>query len=218
MHAMLGLGASHLAIYGGNCASHAIAHRVKAIQSLNQALSTPPRSAAEGDARYGAIFALAFQASCMPDGMTEFLSMIKGCHIIATSSMLAYEDSLFGCFTQQGYGESVRRIIGSAPIVLDDAQEAMLDEFLTSLRALVPLCTSPLEIKFLASTEHIVMVARISAAEGNPPPPTPPSRPPLTLPIQPSPNSQPTTPWSSMPRRRNSAPSPTRTTTRRSCC
>ncbi|KAK3904773.1 hypothetical protein C8A05DRAFT_31445 [Staphylotrichum tortipilum] len=165
MHAMLGLGASHLAIYGGNCAAHALAHRVKAIQSLNQALSTPPRSAAEGDARYGAMFALTFQASCMPDGMNEFLSMIKGCHVIATSSMLAYEDSLFGCFTQQGYGDSVRRVIGSTPIVLDDAQEVMLDEFLASLRALVPLCTSPLEIKFLASTEHIVTVARISAAE-----------------------------------------------------
>jgi hypothetical protein len=174
MHAMLGLGASHLDIYVGNYSSHALAHRVKAIRSLQEALSTPPKSTAEGDARFAAIFALAFQASCMPDGMTEFLSMIKGCHLIASTSLLSYRDSLFWEFTQEGYGQSVRRAIGSAPIELDADQELLLDSFLESLRALAPLCTSPLEIKFLASTESVVKLAKISAAEGS-----------LTLPSQP---------------------------------
>ncbi|KAK4154763.1 hypothetical protein C8A00DRAFT_32431 [Chaetomidium leptoderma] len=165
MHAMLGLAASHLNIYGANCSSQALAHRVKAIQSLNQALSTPPTSTAEGDARFAATFALAFQASCMPEGMTEFLSMVKGCHIIATTTMLTYEDSLFRAFTQQGYGNSVRRVIGTAPLALDPDQELLIEDFLDSLHALAPLCTSPLEVRFMASTESVVKTARISAAE-----------------------------------------------------
>jgi hypothetical protein len=166
MHAMLGLGASHLNIYGGNFSSQALAHRIKAIQCLNKALCKPPRSTAEGDARFAAMFALAFQASCMPEGMPEFMAMVKGCHVIATTSMLTFHDSLFSTFTQQGYSDSVRRIIGTAPIDLDPEQEALLEGFLESLHALAPLCTSPLEVRFLASTERVVNVARVSAAEG----------------------------------------------------
>ncbi|KAK4105261.1 hypothetical protein N658DRAFT_512750 [Parathielavia hyrcaniae] len=162
---MLGLGASHLDIYLGNYSSHALSHRVKAIQGLHQALSTPPSSTAEGDARFAAIFALAFQASCMPHGMCEFLSMVKGCHLIANSSTLYFQDSLFWDFTQEGYGHSVRRAIGTGPILLDPDQEALLDSFLESLRALAPLCTSPLEIRFMASTERVVKMAQVEAAE-----------------------------------------------------
>ncbi|KAJ4306039.1 hypothetical protein N0V88_000834 [Collariella sp. IMI 366227] len=165
MHAMLGLGASHLGVYGGNYSSDALSHRVTAIQYLNQALSTPPKSTAEADARFAAIMALAFQSSCMPDGMNEFLSMIKGCHVIATSSLLACKDSLFAEFTQEGYGQSVRRAIGTAPLFLNRSEQILLDEFLVSLRALAPLCRSPLEVLFLASTERVVKVARKSAAE-----------------------------------------------------
>ncbi|KAL2135768.1 hypothetical protein VTI74DRAFT_6973 [Chaetomium olivicolor] len=165
MHAMLGLSASHLDIYGGNFEAHALSHRVKAMQSLNKALSTPPRSTAEGDARFAAIMALAFQASCMPEGMVEFLSMIKGCHIIATTSMLSFEDSLFAEFTREGYSQSVRRVIGTAPLALNPDEEILIEEFLESLHALAPLCKSPLEVLFLASTERVVKVARISAAE-----------------------------------------------------
>lgn len=192
MHAMLGMAASHLTIYGGNFSSQALSHRVKAIHSLNQALSTPITSTAEGDARFAAMFALAFQASCMPEGMTEFLSMIKGCHIIATTSLLTHRDSLFWAFTQQGYGHSVRQVIGTAPLKLDPDQEALIDGFLESLHALAPLCRSALEVRFLASTERVANLAKISAAEGqsvvflpSPPPTRPPPSTGLTPPTHP---------------------------------
>ncbi|KAL2019194.1 hypothetical protein VTK56DRAFT_9994 [Thermocarpiscus australiensis] len=165
MHAMLGLAASHLDLYGGNCSSEALVHRVKAIQLLNQALSMPSASTAEGDARYAAIFALTFQASCMPDGMTEFLAMTRGCHIVGRTSMMVYEDSLFYDFTPGGYADSVRRLIGGAAPSLEAGQEILVDEFLKSLRALAPLCTSPLEVKFLAATERIANLARVSLVE-----------------------------------------------------
>ncbi|KAK3295145.1 uncharacterized protein B0H64DRAFT_139576 [Chaetomium fimeti] len=165
MHAMLGLAASHLGIYGAAVSSHALSHRVKAITLLNQALSTPPKSTAEADARYAAILALAFQASCMPEGMTEFMSMIRGCHVIASTTMTEYHDSLFRSFNQSGYGDSVRKILGAAPAVLKAKEQDLLDGFLKSLRALGPLCTSSLEVKFLASTERVVKVARVSPTE-----------------------------------------------------
>jgi hypothetical protein len=166
MHAMLGLAASHLDLYGSNCSSQALEHRVKAIQSLNQALGTPPASTAEGDARFAAMFALTFQASCMPEGMTEFMSMTKGCHVIYQTSMLYFNDSLFQSFTQEGYAESVRRLIGSPPLILNAEQDRMIKDFLCSLRALAPLCKSPLEVRFLAATERVVKLAKVSAAQG----------------------------------------------------
>ncbi len=162
---MLGLSASHLAIHGSGYSQQALSHRVKAIRSLNQALSIPPKSNIEADARFAALFALAFQASCMPEGMTEFMSMVKGCHVLATTSM-SFEDSIFSAFTQEGYSSSVRTVIGNDPIALNPDQELLFDGFLESLHALVPLCTSPLEVRFLASTERVVNVARVSAAEG----------------------------------------------------
>lgn len=166
MHAMLGLAASHLDLHGGNCSSQALAHRVKAIQSLNNSLSKPCSSQAEGDARFAAMMALAFQASCMAEGMHEFLAMSRGCHIIANTAMGSIKNSLFREFTQEGYCNSVRRVIGIVPLDLSEDEEILIGDFLKSLRALGPLCKSPLEVKFLASTEAITKAARTSASEG----------------------------------------------------
>ncbi|KAK0667544.1 hypothetical protein QBC41DRAFT_137465 [Cercophora samala] len=165
MHAMLGLAASHLDIHGGNCASQALAHRVKAIQSLNTSLSKPCLSQAEGDARFAAMMALAFQASCMAEGMPEFLAMSRGCHIIANTAMGSMKNSLFREFTQEGYCDSVRRVIGIVPLDLSEEQDMLIQDFTKSLRALGPLCKSPLEVKFLASTDAIAKAARTSASE-----------------------------------------------------
>lgn len=169
MHAMLGLAASHLGIYGVNSSSEALAHRIKAINLLNQALGSPPRSTAEGDAQFAAMFALAFQASCMPDGMNEFLAMIKGCHVVGSTALITRPDSLFWSFTQEQYSDRIRAILGLGPVGLTPEQDALMDDFLTSLRALAPLCTSPLEVRFLASTESLVKTAKISASEGQSP-------------------------------------------------
>ena len=166
VHAMLGLAASHLNLYTGDCTQQALSHRVTAIQALNESLSQPCRSAAEGDARFGAIMALTFQASCMPEGMLEFLSMIRGCHIIGASGVLDFGNSLFREFTAEGYSDSVKRLIGPAGLVLESHEEALFDEFLVSLRSLAPLCSSPLEVRVLATTERISKLAKSAVTEG----------------------------------------------------
>ncbi|KAK4232613.1 hypothetical protein QBC38DRAFT_352125 [Podospora fimiseda] len=164
MHAMLGLGASHLNLFGGNCAEKGLAHRVKAIQLLNKDLAKPCSSAAEGDARFAAIFALAFQASCMPEGMTEFMSMTRGCYIVATTAVMDFDNSLFRSFTEEGYVESVRRLV-TGPGSLGYNEEVLLEEFLVSLRRLGPLCRSPLEVRFLSGIERTAKRARVWAAD-----------------------------------------------------
>ena len=163
---MLGLAASHLTLYGCNYSSHAILHRVKAIKSLNESLSRPCSSAAEGDARFAAIMALAFQASCMADGMAEFMSMVRGCHVIANSAMPAFGRSLFSSFTTEGYSDSIRRLIQRVEIDRDSITGGLVNESLTSLRALAPFCSSTLEISFLASTERITKLAQFEPIEG----------------------------------------------------
>jgi hypothetical protein len=80
IHAMLGLGASHLTIHAcGDYSSHALTHRVQAIKSLNSVLSRPNLSQEDGDAAFATIMSLTFQSSYMPEGMFDFVSMVRGC-------------------------------------------------------------------------------------------------------------------------------------------
>ncbi|KAK4220025.1 hypothetical protein QBC37DRAFT_436347 [Rhypophila decipiens] len=164
VHAMLGLAASHLSLYGQDYTSQALSHRVQAIQSLNKSLNKPCSSRAEGDARFGAIMALTFQASCMPEGMVEFLSMVRGCHIVAAHSMPSFEASAFESFTANGYTSSIRKLIAPGGFV-ETSDVALFDGFSLSVRALGPLCKSPLEIRFLANTERILKLTKTSVLE-----------------------------------------------------
>jgi hypothetical protein len=157
---MLGLAASHLNLYTADSAEHALAHRVKAIQLLNESLNNPCTSTAEGDARFGTIMALTFQSSCMPEGMNEFLSMVRGCHVVAATGTLHYDQSLFREFTSEGYMQSVKRLVGDHGVALEPDQEALFGEFLVSLRRLAPLCTSQLEAEFLDATERIAKTVK----------------------------------------------------------
>ncbi|KAL1840314.1 hypothetical protein VTJ49DRAFT_567 [Mycothermus thermophilus] len=164
MHSMLGLAASRLTTSGqADFSAQGLAHRVKAIQSLNAALTTPPRSTAEADARYAAITSLTFQATCLPEGMREFLVMLRGCHILESSMR---EDSIFRSFTPACHEEAVRRIVPPNPIPLSEDQKALLNDCIASLRAIAPLCTSPLEVAWMAATERVLQLAKVSVTAG----------------------------------------------------
>lgn len=80
MHAMLALGASHLGLLSNSDHRNAaLKHRVLAIKALNEHLSTPCMSMVEGEAAFGAMMALTFQSVYMVDGLTDFLTMVRGC-------------------------------------------------------------------------------------------------------------------------------------------
>jgi hypothetical protein len=77
---MLGLGASHLNLrIPKKFNTQALAHRSRAISSLNSVLSKQNITQAEGDAAFATVLALTFQSSYLPDGMVDFITMVRGC-------------------------------------------------------------------------------------------------------------------------------------------
>jgi hypothetical protein len=80
IHAMLGLGASHLNLCGSEpCARPALMHRIAAMKSLNAFLSRGQFSKEDGDAAFAAAMSLTFQSTYMEDGLVDFLAMVRGC-------------------------------------------------------------------------------------------------------------------------------------------
>lgn len=100
MHSILALAASHLdAVTHSGVAEQAIQHRILAMKSLNEALSVPPKTSCERDARMAAALALAFQSSHLQDGMAEFLTMVRGCNLIGGDETSLRDDSIFSVNT-----------------------------------------------------------------------------------------------------------------------
>jgi hypothetical protein len=96
IHSILALSASHLdAVSSASVAEEAISHRILAVKSLNEALSVPPKTRSEYDARMAAALALAFQSSHLEDGLFEFLTMVRGCNLIAADESLMNDESAF---------------------------------------------------------------------------------------------------------------------------
>ncbi|KAF5557290.1 sterol uptake control 2 [Fusarium napiforme] len=159
-HAMLAVGASHLGLCNGtDYNSDAISHRVKAIKSLNSALDTPCQNKEEGDARYATLMALTWQSSYMPDGMQEFLSMLRGCTIVSKCSVFQFEDSAFRMFTTEGHVQRVEDINnGGFDIGLPDGEA--IDAGIASLKAIAPLSKSMLEISLVAALKSILEMSR----------------------------------------------------------
>jgi hypothetical protein len=69
--------------------------RIMAVKALNDALSLPPKTSNERDARMAAALALAFQSSHLQDGLPEFLTMVRGCNLIALEDAQDNADSAF---------------------------------------------------------------------------------------------------------------------------
>ncbi|KAL9620150.1 MAG: hypothetical protein Q9160_005265 [Pyrenula sp. 1 TL-2023] len=87
MHAILSLGASHLSRLcegGADYVNLAIYHRGLAIQGLNQAISRKPKVYGDYDAMLACCYALTFQSSYMADGLTDFITMVRGCALVTS--------------------------------------------------------------------------------------------------------------------------------------
>lgn len=101
IHSILALAASHLdAVSNANVAEEALSHRILAVKALNDALSVPPKTRNESDARMAAALALSFQSSHLQDGLLDFLTMVRGCNLIALGGNTidsAFHVSSFPC-------------------------------------------------------------------------------------------------------------------------
>ncbi|KAI4920768.1 uncharacterized protein J4E92_008412 [Alternaria infectoria] len=117
MHSILALAASHLdAVTQSGVAEQAIQHRILAVKSLNEALSVPPTTACERDARMAAALVLAFQSSHLQDGMAEFMTMVRGCNLIAGNNMMFIADSVFNAFCADSHLEKMQKRIGTSRV------------------------------------------------------------------------------------------------------
>ncbi|KAF2273214.1 uncharacterized protein EI97DRAFT_164434 [Westerdykella ornata] len=117
IHSILALAASHLnAVSSANVAEEAISHRILAVKSLNEALSVPPKTRNERDARMAAALALAFQSSHLEDGLAEFLTMVRGCNLIAGDEGLKNPESVFHALSADGHLGTMRNRLAISPL------------------------------------------------------------------------------------------------------
>src|SRR5438045_5282167 len=136
MHALLALAASQL-----TSTSHtdysllAAAHRLRAIQGLNNAMSRMPQTADDGDALLAACYALTFQSSFLKDGIVEFLTMVRGCGLVSMHLIMANVPISF-YFTLSDHFEYMEPRLDDLPRVDLDLFEGSL----ASLDELLPLC------------------------------------------------------------------------------
>ncbi|KAL1647015.1 hypothetical protein SLS61_007612 [Didymella pomorum] len=115
IHSILALSASHLdAVSNAGAAEQAIRHRILAVKSLNEALSVPPKSRSEQDARMAAALALAFQSSHLQDGLAEFLTMVRGCNLIASDNTTFGSESAFNAFSEECHLQKMKNRIGGS--------------------------------------------------------------------------------------------------------
>lgn len=163
MHALLALGAQHLSTTTGTYSLAALHHRVAAITALNAALSAPRTTPAAADATLAAAIALTFQSTHMPEGMMDFLGMLRGWMVVQTTVVPGMAGSVFRGFTERGFVESLRATVGGqggVEGVVDGELAGRLEGLGVSLRLVGGLCGEGVERGYLGGLERIVGVAR----------------------------------------------------------
>ncbi|KAM5437536.1 hypothetical protein McanCB21832_002247 [Microsporum canis] len=139
MHAILGLGASHLSVIRPSrdpiTAANAIEHRGLAIKGLNQLMAKQDLDSKELDAMLAACYALTMQSGYMFDALIDFVVFIRGCSLVTTK------------IRQKNTGKSlfpVEETVDLAkflPKVIDpvNVDPALLQSGIESVQSLTPL-------------------------------------------------------------------------------
>jgi hypothetical protein len=179
---MLALGAQHLTLCSNtDYTRQALGHRIQAIKALNLQLSKPNPSKAEGDAAFGAAMSLTFQSSYMPDGLIDFISMIRGCellhepkidrgltslqgHVVAMKAMPNFAESKFNSFSIEGHISSVQSLFDEFGHVPHDLE--VVEGFLASAQGVAPVCKSVFELQYLAEPQNVGNLAKTGSPEG----------------------------------------------------
>ena len=136
MHAILAQAASHLTVTtDADYSSLALSHRLLAIKGLNEALSKTPRTGSDGDALLAACYALTFQTANMKDGMSEFLTMVRGCGLVSLQLLYDRVDISFS-ISPSRHLEVMQPRLENLPAIDADLYEGAV----SSVSAVLPLC------------------------------------------------------------------------------
>ncbi|KAM3499147.1 hypothetical protein MY10362_007564 [Beauveria mimosiformis] len=151
-HAVLGLGASHITRHtNADFNSQALQHRLVAIKQVNEQLSNPPSSQQSLDAILAALFCLITQASLIDDGLADYMTIIRGGHLIVMVIIGDMSKSVFPGFTIEGHNRM------AATLTREDQRDDMTDmnDFEMSLRMLEPLIQASYEHKYYGLMSQI---------------------------------------------------------------
>lgn len=163
MHALLALGASHLTRVSPptDYNTAAIVHRGQAIKGLNEALAKGSRDYGELDAMLATCYALTFQASCMGDGMTDFITMVRGCALITAQ---IHKDNSATAFNVGK--DNHLRIIGPRLDQLPVLDHSLLNSAILSVQALSPLLQSMADQELQTAMLSVLFALQQSSKAG----------------------------------------------------
>ncbi|KAM0336667.1 hypothetical protein ACHAPQ_003898 [Fusarium lateritium] len=157
---ILALAAQHLTMSNkADYSVQALNLRISAIRGLNDALSQPCHTAVDADARYAAIIGLTFQSTYMPDGLMEFIAMMRGWMLISTTLVTDHRTSMFRQFTRESWVGGMEKYIEEQHKTIDDV---MIGDFLASLRILQPLLRGEAELQYLSRLERLALLSKTS--------------------------------------------------------
>jgi hypothetical protein len=145
-----------------NLDSQALSHRVLALRGLNEALSSSPKTSADGDAILAACYALAMQSSYIGDSVEEFLTMFRGCHIVIAQQ---WPERLGSVFRRLDV-DCQLHMASSKLIALPIIDSRLVAPARESLEALRLFCQGMLEKGVLEQLIDIVRALETSSREG----------------------------------------------------
>jgi len=163
---MLALSASDLAADSHNqqLTVAAMDHRVKSIESLNKAVASGIKTQEQGNAMLAACYSLLFQATLIDDGLTEFMSFLRG--IVAVAMQMGMEGMKF--MFQKMMGEEQLELIepelAKAPLIDAAASSAAC----RSLEKLTPLCQAEFHACILGYLLNMARTLITSSRDGEP--------------------------------------------------
>lgn len=163
-HAVLGLGASHLSQNNGlDYSSQAIQHRVAAIKLVNQQFDNPSKNPLDADALFATVLCLIAQSSLMPDSMAEYMTMVRGGNLVATTIIPDFQKSLFRMFTPEGHMETLAQMVTEQPKDL-----MVIHGFKKSVVNLEPLLHRAHELQYQGSMVKAITALESSSLDGKP--------------------------------------------------
>lgn len=165
MHALLGLGASHLhRVDPTPCyQASAVSHRGHAIAGLNAALNNlePSTRADETDAMLATAYSLTFQASYMEDGLVDFITMVRGCALITEQIRTSRAATSFS-LKHDAHLAHLEPDVSNPPLIDAD----ILNAGLLSLAKVSSILNNRTDLEFFFALKRTLQACQESTREG----------------------------------------------------
>jgi len=162
MHAILSLGASHLSrLTGVDYRKESLIHRGHAIAGLNQALSKTGHAYGESDAMLASCYALTFQASYMSDGLTDFITMVRGCALTTAKIRDDNAPTAFNVQPDFHFKFMAPRLHNLPPV-----DSGVLEDGFHALDSIRPVISGETELDFYSVLLDVILSLQSSPSSG----------------------------------------------------